>query len=97
MATPKQYWHSIRAIVPIFPPHQQVGETKQKISRTADLNLSKGYSIPYDICSALKARRKEGQEGHELVMTLVFQSNYYMHQSSTSQEATEHHLMGDGK
>ena len=36
------------------------------IARTADPNWPKGYSIPYDICSEIKAKRKEEEIGHLL-------------------------------
>lgn len=40
------------------------------ISRTGDTNWSKGYAIPYDIYSAIKAKRKEVEGGHSLLRCL---------------------------
>lgn len=49
----------------------------QDIARTADPNYPKGYSTPYDICTATKAKNKKmkwwGQRA--FVMTFVLQSN----------------------
>ena len=41
------------------------------IARTADPNWPKGYSIPYDVCSAIKAKRRvEGRGGQLLLWRL---------------------------
>ena len=45
------------------------------IARTADPNRPKGYSIPYDVCSAIKAKRKK-EDGGAFIVTFVFQSNF---------------------
>lgn len=45
---------------PAFPLMSKLGVGR---ARTADPNQSKGYSIPQDICSAIKAKRKEEEGG----------------------------------
>ena len=38
------------------------------IARTADPNSPKGYSILCDVCSAIKAKRKEEEEGGAFII-----------------------------
>lgn len=67
LATAGQSWHSIKVISPALSPLTTLttsGLGKGKILggdtvRTADPNCLKGYSLPYDNSSAVKATRKE--------------------------------------
>jgi len=43
-------------------------------ARAADSDGPKRYSIPYEVCSAVKARRKE-REGTFIITAFVFWSN----------------------
>jgi len=67
LATAEQCSHSVKAVSPTFPPSPSrlgVGRILGgDMVRTADPNCPKGYSIPYGICSAMKAKRKE-EWGH---------------------------------
>lgn len=54
-----------------FPGMLEVGRILWgDIPRTGDTNWLKGYSIPYDIYSAIKAKRKEVEGGHSLLRCL---------------------------
>ena len=66
MSTAEQYWHSIRTPSgPAAPRASRLGVGKRgrrNITRAADLNQAKGYSIPYDITLSNKRQEKE-EEG----------------------------------
>lgn len=54
--------YSISAVSAVFPTHQQTGHGQilgGDIARMADPNQPKGSFMPHDVCSAMKARRKE--------------------------------------
>lgn len=67
LATARQSWHSIKVISPALPPLTTLttsGLGKGKILggdtvRTANPNCLKGYSLPCDNSSAIKATRKD--------------------------------------
>ena len=81
-----------------IPPHSPSRLGVGKIlggdtARTADPNWPKGPSIPYDVCSAMKAKRKEEGWGAFVSTTLVFRSNRYAYWSPASREVAGHRLL----
>jgi len=54
--------------IPPLTSRLRVGNTLvDDIARTADPNWPKACSVPYDICSATDAKRKEEEWGHLLL------------------------------
>lgn len=64
-------------------------------ARTANSNWLQGYSMPYDVCSVVKSKRKGERRRRHLfycVSVLIFESSHYW--SPASKEADGHLLTG---
>lgn len=96
-------WLSTAPTAPVLSlhhslPYQWAGDGKDTPSmwgdtvRTAGSGWPKGYSMWYDMCSAIKEKGREG--GHSLFMKFVFWSNQY--KPCSCGIAGHHLLLGRG-